>query len=419
MAVGEGDLLDGRYRLEERLAHGGMATVWRAYDEQLGRRVAVKLLDRVRRGGRRARARVRVEAQVLAALTHPYLPEVYDYDATGGSVPYLVMELVDGRSMAQVLAEEGVPPWPVAVSACAHVASALAAAHARGVVHRDVTAANVMLTEDGTRLIDFGISSAEGQRDTDADGGLHGTVAYIAPERLAGQPVAPPADVYSLGVLLYQALSGRLPWPGATAQQVLLAQQLREPDPLPRVAGLPPGVADTCRRCLARDLQHRPSAAEVGRVLRAALSQSADPLPAEPTEEDPEPRMLVTQILPSTTVAAAARRPRVARIAGALAALAAVGVFGWLEPGWAPSGQPVTSQALGGAPARLSSRPVAPPCGVGPDAGACASPAGAAAPPPAVGAAAATAVSRSPGLHKAKGQSRAGRHQRGVSAKSK
>src|SRR5436190_18631219 len=122
-----GDLLGGRYRLIERIAHGGMATVWRAFDERLSRTVAIKLLDRGRPGSRRARARIRIEAQVLAQLTHPYVPDVYDYVATDSTVPYLVMELVDGQSLESVLAGQGVPPWRVAVRACAQVASALAA----------------------------------------------------------------------------------------------------------------------------------------------------------------------------------------------------------------------------------------------------------------------------------------------------
>src|SRR6266545_4853855 len=237
--VPDNDLLDGRYRLIERLGHGGMATVWRGYDERLSRTVAVKVLDGPLLHDAAARTQILLEARALARLTHPHIAHVYDSGSTGDGVPYLVMELVDGPSLASVLATRQVLAWRTAVSVCAQVADALAAAHARGFVHRDVSAANVLLAPAGVKLIDFGICAIEGQPQTDADGQLLGTPAYVAPERLHARPVAPPADVYSVGMLLYRALSGRLPWDAATPTELLIAAQRTDPRPLPPVDGLP------------------------------------------------------------------------------------------------------------------------------------------------------------------------------------
>src|SRR5262245_24871838 len=185
-------LLDGRYRLIDPIAHGGTAEVWRAHDEKLARPVAIKLID-----ARANAARVQEEARALARLSHPHIANVYDYGARDDQA-YVVMELVEGRPLADVLTD-GPLPWPEAVNYCGQAAAALAAAHGRGLVHRDVTPANLMLTVSGVKLIDFGLSAVEGQPEADADGGLRGTPAYVAPERLRDRVVAPAADVYSLG----------------------------------------------------------------------------------------------------------------------------------------------------------------------------------------------------------------------------
>jgi eukaryotic-like serine/threonine-protein kinase len=263
------DLLDARYRLVERLDRGGMATVWRAHDERLSRSVAIKIIDQTS-SDPLASARMRREARALAQFSHPRIANVYDVGSTGDGT-YLVIELVEGESLARILAGDSALSWPVAVAACAEVADALAAAHLRGVVHRDVSAANVMLTRAGVKLIDFGLSAVEGDREADPDGRLRGTPAYTAPERLDGQSVRPSADVYSLGVLLYRALAGRLPWEAATVQQQLQAQRQCEPARLPAIDGLPEDVVDVCMRCLARDPADRPSAADVADVLHSAV----------------------------------------------------------------------------------------------------------------------------------------------------
>jgi serine/threonine-protein kinase len=264
-------LLAGRYRLVERLGAGGMSVVWRGFDEVLGRQVAVKVLPPSTSTDPSFRRRLRAEAQAAARLSHPHITNVYDYgEATtvdGEPVPYVVMELVDGESLAAVLARARRLPWPAAVRICSEVSAALAAAHSRGIVHRDVTPANVMLTPAGAKVVDFGISALIGENDIDPDGSLLGTPAYLAPERLEGGQVSPATDVYAVGLLIYRTLIGQLPWDVGTTTALLRAHQYTEPEPLPHVEGLPAAVSALIARCLEKRPDDRPSSAELAHVL--------------------------------------------------------------------------------------------------------------------------------------------------------
>lgn len=264
-------LLANRYRLVERLGAGGMSVVWRGFDEVLGRQVAVKVLPPSTSADPSFRRRLRAEAQAAARLSHPHITNVYDYgEATtvdGEAVPYVVMELVDGESLAAVLARVRRLPWPAAVRISAEVSAALAAAHARGIVHRDVTPANVMLTPTGAKVVDFGISALIGENDIDPDGSLLGTPAYLAPERLEGGQVSPATDVYAVGLLIYRTLIGQLPWDVGTTTALLRAHQYTEPDPLPPVEGLPSAVSALIASCLQKRPSDRPSSAELAHVL--------------------------------------------------------------------------------------------------------------------------------------------------------
>ncbi|MFI5892801.1 serine/threonine-protein kinase [Actinoplanes sp. NPDC051513] len=264
-------LLAGRYRLVERLGAGGMSVVWRGFDEVLGRQVAVKVLPPSTSADPAFRRRLRAEAQAAARLSHPNITNVYDYgEATtvdGEPVPYVVMELIDGESLAAVLARTRRLPWQHAVRITAEVAAALAAAHSRGIVHRDVTPANVMLTPTGAKVVDFGISALIGENDIDPDGSLLGTPAYLAPERLEGGQVSPATDVYAVGLLIYRTLIGQLPWDVGTTTALLRAHQYVEPDPLPQVEGLPPAIDALVGRCLEKHPSDRPSSAELAQVL--------------------------------------------------------------------------------------------------------------------------------------------------------
>jgi serine/threonine-protein kinase len=272
------ELLGGRYRLVERLGEGGMSVVWRGHDELLNRQVAIKVLATRHAADPRFRRRIRIEAQAAAKLSHPHIAGVYDYGEApsdnGAMLPYVVMELVNGDSLASRLADGAPLPWPVAVTIAAQIASALAAAHARGVVHRDVTPGNIMLSADGAKVVDFGISALVGEQDADADGNILGTPAYLAPERIRGQPVSAATDVYALGLLLHRAVTGELPWDAATATEMLRAHCYAAPTPLPALAGLaglPAAVVSLCERCLAKEPSARPASARLAEELWDAL----------------------------------------------------------------------------------------------------------------------------------------------------
>jgi serine/threonine-protein kinase len=270
----EASRIGDRYRLIEKLGTGGMSVVWRGYDEILGRQVAVKVLSPQLAGDGTFRDRLRQEALAAARLCHPHITGIFDFGESPLNeqltVPYVVMELNDGESVSARLHRKGALPWRDAVLIAAEVASALATAHARGVVHRDITPANVMLTAAGAKVVDFGISAVVGQRDAAPDGSLLGTPAYLAPERLGGSQVLPATDVYGLGLLLYRSLTARLPWPAETTTDALRAHLYADPEPLPSLPGMPAAVADLCLRCLAKSPGDRPAAAEVANALAAA-----------------------------------------------------------------------------------------------------------------------------------------------------
>lgn len=266
-----GDLLAERYRLIDPVGAGGMSVVWRARDEVLDRLVAVKWLGEELAGDRLFHDLVRREAWATARIKHPAVAAVYDYgeviDLEGRSRAFVVMEMLDGESLADRL-RLGPLPWREAVGICAEVADAIATAHEQGVVHRDISPDNVMLTSSGLRLFDFGIAARIGEPDDDSTGSTFGTPAYVAPERLHGQPAQTATDVYSLGVLLFETLTGRPPFPEDTWNPDAGLDR-REPPRLRGVPGLPAGVARLCRRCLAYDPAQRPPAREVADRLAA------------------------------------------------------------------------------------------------------------------------------------------------------
>lgn len=287
--------LHDRYVLRERIGLGGMSEVWLADDEVLHRPVAVKALAGRLAADPHLRATIQREARAAARLTHPHVTQVYDYgEATlpGGVVtPYLVMELVQGQTLADRLAG-GPLAWPDAVRTAGQVAAALAAAHRIGVVHRDVKPANVMLTETGAKVLDFGIAAPAGpQHPVAGPAGepLAGTPAYFAPERLDPGPTHPAGDVYALGVLLYRSLTGRPPLPVRTWDDVVELRDRRPPVPPLRVPGLPADVAELVLACLSVDPARRPTAARLADRLGAG--RPVDPptafLPTVPRPQHP------------------------------------------------------------------------------------------------------------------------------------
>ncbi|MEV6815025.1 serine/threonine-protein kinase [Micromonospora sp. NPDC051296] len=265
--------LDGRYRLEQRVGVGGMSEVWRAHDAVLDRTVAVKLVSPGQPDGPASVERIRAEARSAARLVHPNVASVHDfgtYASSTGEAPYIVMELAEGQTLAAHL-RTGPLDWRIAVRVCAEVSAALAAAHAHGIVHRDVKPANVMLTPSGVKVLDFGIATPTGAADPAPEGMVVGTPAYLAPEQLHRSPAAPAADMYALGVLLYCCLTGRLPYPAESVTQLLGLDRRQPPQPLPEVPGLPAEVADLCRRCLAEDPTGRPSSLVAALLLAEAV----------------------------------------------------------------------------------------------------------------------------------------------------
>ncbi|HLL69705.1 MAG TPA: serine/threonine-protein kinase [Micromonosporaceae bacterium] len=266
--------LGGRYQLEQRIGIGGMSEVWRGHDRVLDRAVAVKVLAPTLATDTAAYERAQAEARAAAQLAHPNVAGVYDFGVSpflrGQPAPYIVMELVEGATLAEHL-ESGPIEWRIAARICAEISAALTAAHAHGIVHRDIKPANIMLTPSGAKVLDFGIASGSGQPDALPAGVVLGTPAYVAPERLDGQPAAPATDMYAVGVVLYHCLTGRLPWPADTGPGLLHRLRHEEPAELPAIAGLAPEVADLCRRCLHREPGERPTSLVAALVLAEAV----------------------------------------------------------------------------------------------------------------------------------------------------
>ncbi|WP_329104094.1 protein kinase [Micromonospora sp. NBC_01699] len=282
-ALYAGGLLARRYRLIDQIGAGGMSVIWRARDEVLDRVIAIKVLAASLAADARFRDMVREEARAAAQLVHPHVTAVHDYGeeiAPNGTVTaFVVMELLTGEELETLLLD-GPLPWAEAVEICAQVAEALAAAHELGIVHRDITPSNIMMTSVGAKVLDFGIATHIGAPDEDEDGETFGTPAYVAPERLDGTPAQPATDTYSLGVLLYETLTGRVPYPAETWDD--LTEALRTGGPVPPLTGvpdLPPRVADACLRCLVRAPADRPTAYEVGELLRDELLTAEAPAP--------------------------------------------------------------------------------------------------------------------------------------------
>ena len=293
-------LLAGRYRLIRPMGAGGMAVVWEAWDDVLARTVAVKALAARFVGDPESRSRIRHEARAAAGLSHPNIAQVHDYGEAatpGGIFPYVVMELVQGGTLLERLSAGPMTPR-FAMRVCAEVAAALAAAHADGIVHRDVKPANVMLAPSGAKVVDFGIAAAIAPgRTGEVDFEVLGTPAYLAPERLIDDVVEPASDVYALGIILYQLLADRSPWTSENTTQMLTAHIYIDPAPLEPMPGVPDYVTELCNRCLSKDPSMRPSAREAAAVLAqgARLRVVTDETPPGPNAMafDLEPSVLV------------------------------------------------------------------------------------------------------------------------------
>ncbi|MER5294319.1 protein kinase [Streptomyces pharetrae] len=276
-------LIAGRYRLQDPIGRGAMGEVWRAYDDTLGRPVAVKLLL-PQDSDTTAASRFRLEAQTAGRLHHPHVVGVLDFGTYENKL-FLVMELVDGDSLAGLLAHSGPQSAERVARIAAEAAAGLAAAHQQGIVHRDIKPANLLLDADGTLKIgDFGIARFmdDPAAALTATGQIVGTSLYIAPERALGKPAGPASDVYSLGCVLYQLLTGAPPFQADSAIAILHQHLDAAPTP-PRQLGaqLPPAFENYLLGLLAKQPEHRPGAAQVADWFASGAWQGRpEPLPA-------------------------------------------------------------------------------------------------------------------------------------------
>jgi eukaryotic-like serine/threonine-protein kinase len=311
-AGGPERVIGDRYRLESLLGRGGTAEVWRATDEALQRSVALKLVTVS--GGEDAH-RVGDEARLLAKLSHPGLVPVYDAGTDDAGRPWVVMELVDGETLADTI-RRGVLPAERTAEIGARLADALAYVHGQGLVHRDVKPGNVLLGGDGrVRLTDFGIARLVDAARVTATGLTVGTAAYLSPEQVTAEPVGPPADVYALGLVLLECLTGKREYPGSAVEGAL-ARLSRQPE-IPSTLGH--GWSGLLAAMTDRDAARRPTAERVATDLHAlaaggdattVLAAPRRTVPADRTQVLDATRMMTTATPAPVRAAAPAAAPR-------------------------------------------------------------------------------------------------------------
>lgn len=314
-------MLAGRYRLAHVLGHGGAGQVWRADDLELGRPVAVKLLQQSGTTGHVPPDAIRAEARKAARLVHPNVVAVYDVVTADDGSAFLVMELVDGPNLAEVLrtTAHGQAASAEVADVAVQIARALDAAHAAGVVHCDIKPGNLLLAPDGTvKVTDFGIAATSVTAAAATGSGqnrvLLGTASYVSPEQVRGQPATPASDWYALGCVLYELLAGRPPFVADTIEEVLGQHIHTAPVPIqtirPDVNG---NLAAVVMALLAKDPNQRPSSA---RTVSAAVSGSRAP--------DPSGQTQVLPVLDSVPPAAAAHDAPMTRRRRRLLPIAAI-----------------------------------------------------------------------------------------------
>jgi predicted Ser/Thr protein kinase len=287
-------VIAGRFRVEREIGKGGMGTVYRASHLGLERPVAVKILKQEFASVPAVAERFMREARTMARLKHPRAAMIFDAGHLAGGRPFIVMEYVEGSTLAEVLTREGTFEPERAVRVAAEICDVLADAHALGIVHRDLKPSNIMLNERGVCVLDFGIAkvlqnSTEVTRThaTTESGLVIGTPRYMSPEQCMGHRVGPESDLYSVGVLLYEMLAGRPPFIDTLSAAVLVKQATVQPEPLARLRpDVPRALASAVHSLLAKSPAQRPaSAAETRRILE----RSVEPERLPPAQSDREP----------------------------------------------------------------------------------------------------------------------------------
>jgi beta-lactam-binding protein with PASTA domain len=292
-SVARDTIIDGRYRVIERLGSGGMADVYAAEDEELGRRVALKLLYRHLAESGSFAERFRREASSAAGLQHPNIVGIFDRGEWDGTY-YIAMELIRGRTLKDVIRDRGPAPPEAAVDIVLQILRAARFAHQRGVVHRDIKPHNVMIDEEGrVKVTDFGIARA-GASDMTETGSVMGTAQYLSPEQAQGRPVDARSDLYSIGIVLYELLTGTVPFDAESPVTVALKQVSEPPvPPMDRNPSVPPALDAVVMRALEKDPANRyPNADAFIEALLAARAKPqeilAPPPPVVPIEEELE-----------------------------------------------------------------------------------------------------------------------------------
>ncbi|MFN2590008.1 MAG: protein kinase [Actinomycetota bacterium] len=281
--VGLNQRLGGRYLVQEHVADGGMATVWKAHDEVLARPVAIKTLREQMAGKAEFRKRFHAEAVAAARLNHPAIISIFD-TGIDGRTAFIVMEYFEGRTLADLLRERGPLDGPTAIGLILPVLDALAYAHRAGVVHRDVKPANILVGDAGrVKVADFGIAKALAGHDLTTTGKVLGTVRYLSPEQVGDGGVDPRSDLYSVGVVLYELVTGRPPFQAETDIATAMMRLTADPTP-PRsvVPGLPRSIEAAILRAMARSPEDRFQSAE---SMRGALERWA--VADGPTRSEP------------------------------------------------------------------------------------------------------------------------------------
>src|SRR3954453_7489085 len=249
-------LLVGRYALLEKIGEGGAAEVYRAHDTRLNRVVAIKILRPHLMADASSQARFMNEARTAAGLSHPNIVDVYDFGETPGGSMFIVMQYVEGRNLKDVLPQRGRMPPADVISITIQVCRALAAAHAKGLIHRDVKPQNIMLDRQGNvRLTDFGVVKAlSGGGELTQAGMTFGTAAYLSPEQATGAPIGPQSDIYGLGCVMYEMLCGDPRFTGDSPASVAYKQVWEQPRPLhDLVPEVLPSLENVVMRCLNKE----------------------------------------------------------------------------------------------------------------------------------------------------------------------